>query len=231
MNIPALILMARAPQAGRVKTRLQPALTPVQCADLYEAFLGDAIDLVISMKEYASFLAFTPPECVPIFRRMIPDGMTLIPQIGTDLGQIIGTLISTLMERNYSPVVVIGSDIPTLQPGTLHGARMALQQADVCFGPSTDGGYYLVGAKQPTPAIFQDIPWSTHNVLKLSKEKAENEGLLVALLEELQDIDTFESLSPLGMTIRKLRDEPGARIPVRTEAWLNTLGLKIKGGI
>jgi rSAM/selenodomain-associated transferase 1 len=225
MNIPALVLMARAPQAGRVKTRLQPALTPEQCADLYEAFLGDAIDLVISMKEYSSFLAFTPPECAPLFRRMIPDGMTLIPQIGTDLGQIIGTLISTLMERNYSPVVVIGSDIPTLQPGILCHALRALGRVDVCIGPSVDGGYYLIGANTPISAVFHDVPWGTPCALKMTEENIQSAGLTTALLEELSDVDYARDLAVLEAQIGELHNKPDSRIPFRTETWLKAAGL------
>jgi rSAM/selenodomain-associated transferase 1 len=220
MNKAALVVMARAPQAGRVKTRLQPALTPYECAGLYAAFLGDTIDLAISIEEFIPFLAYMPVESKLVFERLIPAGMQIMPQVGGDLGQVMDMLMRRLMAQKYTPVIIIGSDIPALQPGTLRRALTALAHADVCLGPASDGGYYLVGARRPVPALFQNIPWSTPDVLKATQESARRAGLSTTLLEELSDVDTKEALSLLEEKIRKLRSEPGARIPLRTEAWL-----------
>lgn len=220
MNKPALVVMARAPEAGRVKTRMQPVLSPAQCAGLYEAFVRDAIDLAVSMEGFIPFLAYTPAGSKTVFKRLIPADIELIPQTGNDLGQVMDGLILSLLLRKFSPVILIGSDIPVLQPRTINRALAALQRADVCFGPSCDGGYYLIGAKKPVSALFQDVPWSTPGVLKVTEEKATSAGLKTVLLEELGDVDTVEDLQTLETDIRELHSKPGVRIPVRTEAWL-----------
>ena len=228
MNKPALVVMARAPEAGRVKTRMQPVLSPEQCAGFYEAFLRDAIDLAVSMEGLIPFLAYTPAESNTIFKRLIPAGMELIPQVGTDLGQVMDGLINTLLSRKYSLVILIGSDIPTLQPRTIYRALNMLEHADVCLGPSRDGGYYLIGAKKPFSALFQGIPWSSPKVLKVTLEKAISAGLTAALLEELSDVDLPSDLVVLNAEIRALHGVQGNRIPAWTENWLKSVRLNYK---
>jgi rSAM/selenodomain-associated transferase 1 len=154
--------------------------------------------------------------------------MEIIPQIGGDLGQVMDMLMRRLMAQKYTPVIIIGSDIPALQPGTLRRALTALNRADVCFGPSSDGGYYLVGAKHAISALFQNVPWSTPGVLKATQESARRAGLSTASLEEFSDVDTIEDLSLLGEEICKLRSESDAKIPLRTAAWLKAAGLNTK---
>ena len=228
MNKPALVVMARTPEAGRVKTRLQPALSPAQCADLYKAFLGDAIDLAMFMKDFAHFMAFTPAESKPIFERFVPAGMELIPQVGSDLGAVMDGLMNSLLARKYSPVVLIGSDIPVLQPRTVRRALAALETADICLGSSRDGGYYLIGAKKPVSTLFQGIPWSSPKVLKVTLEKATSAGLTAALLEELSDVDLPSDFAALDAEIRALHEVKGNRIPARTENWLKSVRLNYK---
>jgi rSAM/selenodomain-associated transferase 1 len=216
--------MARAPEAGKVKTRMQSALSPEQCAGLYGAFLGDAIDVSLSLEGMAHFLAYMPIESKSAFERMVPVGMKFIPQIGTNLGAVMNGLMGSLFAKKYSPVVLVGSDIPTLQPATVRQALSALKFNDVCLGPSSDGGYYLIGANKPVNALFQDIPWSTSRVLGLTLEKAALEGLKIALLEELADVDTAEELKSLEIEILRLRGQHGGSIPVRTESWVKRNG-------
>ena len=228
MNGPAIAVMARVPEAGKVKTRMQPVLSPERCASLYNAFLGDAIDLSMSIQDVAHFLSFTPVEGRHILERLVPPGIELIPQAGQDLGSVMDGLMKALFARGYLPVVVVGSDIPALQPRALRCALALLKDCDICLGPSRDGGYYLVGARKPVSAIFQGIPWSTPRVLELTLQKAALAGLKTALLEELEDVDTIEELKSLEKDIISLRGEPGARIPVRTETWLKNSRISSK---
>jgi hypothetical protein len=220
--------MARVPEAGKVKTRMQPDLSPERCASLYRAFLGDAIDLSMSIEGVAHFLSFTPVEGRHVLERMVPPGVELIPQAGHDLGSVMDGLMKALFARGYSPVVLFGSDIPALQPRALDCALAMLKDCDICLGPSRDGGYYLVGAGNPVSPIFQGIPWSTPRVLELTLQKAASAGLKTAMLEELEDVDTVEELQSLEKEIIRLRGEPGARIPVRTEAWLKNSSVSLK---
>ncbi len=223
MNGPALVVMARAPEAGKVKTRMLPYLTPEQCVGLYSAFLGDAIDLSVSQQGFAHFVAFTPVSSKPAFMEIVPFGVELIPQVGIDLGTIMDGLMNALISRKYSPVVLVGSDIPTIQPQIFHRSLALLKDNDICFGPSRDGGYYLVGASSRVSAVFQGIPWSTSRVLELTMEKVAMAGLKAGLLEELNDNDNIEDLKILAKDISRLRRMSGAWIPVRTEEWLKSL--------
>jgi len=220
MRGPALAVMARAPVPGQVKTRLQPHLSPEQCSELYTALLRDAIELACSVRAYAPFLAFTPAEAERYFRRLAPMRMGLISQTGSDLGQRMQGVMERLDEEGYSPVVIVGSDLPALQPATLEQAVQSLRNADVCLGPSRDGGYYLVGGRRTCAPIFKGIPWGTARVLEVTIEKSKAAGLTVALLGECADVDTLEDLDRLRLDIRRLRRIPGARVPVHTEAWL-----------
>jgi glycosyltransferase A (GT-A) superfamily protein (DUF2064 family) len=121
-------------------------------------------------------------------------------------------------------VVLVGSDIPTLQPGTIRSALISLERSDICLGPSRDGGYYLIGANKPIGTLFPGVPWSTPRVLKVTLEKAEAASLTVALIEELGDVDTIEDLNTLEIEIRKLPSQSGVRVPVHTATWLQNAG-------
>jgi hypothetical protein len=230
MKKAALVLMARAPDMGRVKTRLQPVLSPGQCADLYEAFLGDAIALASSMEGFISFVAYTPATSAPIFERLAPPNMEILPQRGDDLGRVMDNLINDLFSRGFPQVILAGSDIPTLQPQTVRRSITLLEKSDVCLGPSRDGGYYLIGATKPVSELFQGVPWSTPGVLRLTLDNAKLAGLSVGLLEEMRDVDVPEDLAKLADEIAALRKVKGSRIPERTETWLKNNRLNFKGG-
>lgn len=225
MKGPALVIMARAPVPGKVKTRLQPHLTPGQCASLYLAFLRDVIALAASIPSYTLFLAFTPREESALFRDLLLPEIELIPQNTSDLGRRMHGIMSQLEARGYSPLVIAGSDLPTLQPATLELALECLQGSDLCLGPCPDGGYYLVGARHAWAPVFQGIPWSTPEVFRLTMEKARAASMSVALLEECADVDTFDDLKRLQADIERLHYTVGARIPHYTKAWLKQYGL------
>ena len=105
-------------------------------------------------------------------------------------------------------VVVIGTDAPMVGADTVHRALEALDSADVVLGPATDGGYYLMGLRAPSPALFTDIPWSTETVLRDTVARARESGARVTYLELESDIDTADDLTPELM--RKLDLVPAA---------------------
>jgi rSAM/selenodomain-associated transferase 1 len=220
MKGPALLVMARAPVPGRVKTRLLPDLNPEQCASLSLAFLKDAIALAGQLPLYTPFLAYTPGNSSKLFRGLVPSGMELVPQTLGDLGERMNQLIVTMEIRDYSPVILIGTDIPFLQPDTLQSAISELEHVDICLGPSRDGGYYLLGMNRSDERIFRNIKWSTPDVLKQTMRNAQEARLSVSLLEEYSDIDTFDDLQSLNIDIDRLRGDPGARIPRHSAQWL-----------
>lgn len=236
MKGPALAVMARAPLPGQVKTRLLPHLSPGQCAELYLAFLRDVIDLAVSVPPFTPFLAFTPEKEEAFFRGLVlrsdlsdsrraESEIELAPQAGGGLGGRMQALMSQLECREYSPVVIVGSDIPALQPRTLLRSLECLQSTDLCLGPCPDGGYYLVGARHSCAALFRGIPWSTPRVLPATLERAKSAGISVSLLEECADVDTFDDLGRLRADMELLRRTPGARIPHHTEKWMKESGI------
>ena len=229
MKGPALVVMARAPVAGQVKTRLQPELTRDQCAAASLAFLRDVLDLAVSLPQCTPFLAFTPPEERAFFESITPQKLSLTPQTDGDIGQRMYHLMRQLEEAGYSPVILIGSDIPTLQPATLVTAIKELGDYDLCLGPSRDGGYYLIGARHIDERIFRDMQWSTPNVFTETVRKAHVAGLSLTLLEEYGDVDTFADLQELQKDIQRLRGRPGERIPLHTEAWMQEIRISFGG--
>lgn len=220
MKRPALVVMAKEPLPGRTKTRLEPELTPEQCASLSLAFLKDAIELAVSIPVFTPFIAFTPRNAFELFKTITPTGMGMLAQAGGNLGKRMLQLIETLEAGGFSPVVLIGTDIPAMQPGTLLRALEELKHHDFCFGPSTDGGYYLVGANRPDIRMFQNIEWSTSNVLRQTEQAAFQAGFTVALLEEYSDIDTPNHFKKLLADLDRLHSTSGVRIPKYTERWM-----------
>ena len=217
--------MARAPIPGQVKSRLQPHLTPQQSADLYSAFLQDILEMAVSAGACDVFLAFTPLGEEALFQRLVPASVGLFAQAEGDLGQRMCRIFQQLHQEGRSPILIVGTDIPTLQPSHLTGALERLRDHTVCLGPSRDGGYYLIGAHDAHPCLFEGVPWGTASVLRATTERAKAAGLPVALLDTCSDIDTVEDLRRLRHELEQLRQTPGAMMPRRTEIWLREIKL------
>jgi uncharacterized protein len=212
--------MARAPVPGHVKTRLQPQLSGEQCAALHTAFLQDTVALAASASSFASFLAYTPSDAESIFKRYCPPDMEIFPQDGGDLGERMNNIIVGLYEREYSPVVVIGSDVPALQPDTLRKAAESTGKDNICLGPAVDGGYYLIAMRRPFPELFTGIRWGSSTVLTSTIRKAKAAGLSIVLLEKYSDVDLYTDLDRLRTDMSRLKHTPGARVPQSTDLWL-----------
>ena len=105
--------------------------------------------------------------------------------------------VETLFARQYTRVVIVGSDVPSLPLEQYKQAITLLESNDLVLGPALDGGYYLVGLNRPIPDLFIDIPWSTDQVLALTQEKAKALGLKTALLAPWRDVDTIDDLQAL----------------------------------
>ena len=96
-------------------------------------------------------------------------------------------------------VCIVGTDIPGITPSTLGDAFDALTARDVVLGPAEDGGYYLVGLSEPRPELFDDVPWSTEAVFDVTTQRAKAEGLSVAVIDPLADVDTVGDV-PAGLS-------------------------------
>jgi rSAM/selenodomain-associated transferase 1 len=202
----ALIIVSKKPEPGRTKTRLSPPLDGEQAAALYHCFLLDTLELMRQVEIAQPILAYTPDEAEPFFRDLAGEGFELVPQVGADLGERLHNVLSRCLQGGYGQAVVMDGDSPTLPVGTLRQAFRALEDpdVDVVLGPCEDGGYYLIGVRQPCAALFCDIPMSTPQVAAETLQRAEENGLRVALLPRWYDVDVYADLQRLAEELRTL---------------------------
>ena len=199
----ALVIFAKAPIPGAVKTRLCPPLTPDEAATLHGTFVLDVLEqtrqaVTKGRLPVDRYLACAPASDHVFFQIMEErQGVRLLDQIGQDLGARMHQVFTTLFLHGYQRVIIIGTDAPTLPQSTYQEAFALLRAHDLVLGPALDGGYYLIGLKRPVPELFAEIPWSTDQVLQLTRKKAAELGLSVATLKEWRDIDTIDDLRAL----------------------------------
>jgi rSAM/selenodomain-associated transferase 1 len=220
----ALAIFAKAPIAGQVKTRLCPPLTHKQAAELFRCFLLDTVEHMCSLETVQVFLAITPADSEPLFRHMIPFPVRYLPQRGDSLGEREINMLVDMLSEGFSRAVIIGSDIPTLPVAHIQEAFTRLEdpECDAVFGPSTDGGYYLVGVREVHRPLFENVAWSTPQVLEQTLEQARLHQLAVELVPSWYDVDTVEDLQQLVIDVREKRD--GSDDVPRTRELLKRLG-------
>jgi uncharacterized protein len=190
----ALLVVAKRPAPGFTKTRLSPPLTPEQAALLYECFLLDTLAIMRQVANVQPIIAYLPAEEGAYFRDLAPD-FELIAQEGDDLGARLDNALTHCLVQGYSSAVIMNSDGPTLPPSHLASAFDALDAgADVVLGPCTDGGYYLIGLKQPAPRLLREVRMSTPNVTADTLSLATQESLRVAQLPRWFDVDEVDDL-------------------------------------
>lgn len=200
----ALVIFCKAPIPGQVKTRLCPPLTPDEAATLHGSFVLDTLErtkaAVAKLKlPLDRYLACAPSSTLIFFKIMEErQGVTLIDQVGDDLGARMNQAFETMIARRYKRVLIVGTDVPTLPLDHFKQALALLETNDLVLGPALDGGYYLIGLKRTAPGLFVGIPWSTERVLGLTQEKATNLGLKTALISPWRDVDTIEDVQTLA---------------------------------
>ena len=191
-----LVVVAKTPQPGEVKTRLLTRLTPEEATGLYSCFIRDRIREIGALQGVDLAIAYTPEASKDYFARFLSNGFQLFAQQGKDLGERLHNIFVRKLAQGYQSVCIIDSDTPDLPRSLVARAFQWLAEdtADAVFGPCEDGGYYLVGLRRDQPALFTDIPWSTARVLPLSLQKAAAIGLRTRLLPRWNDLDTVEDL-------------------------------------
>ena len=209
----ALIIFAKAPIPGQVKTRLCPPLTPDEAASLHGSFVLDAVERS-RLPMLDRFLACDPSSAHVFFKIMEErQRVRLIDQEGEDLGARMSHACAGAFKNGYRRVLLVGSDLPTLQSSAYTQALDLLATHDVVLGPALDGGYYLIGLTRPMSDLFVGIPWSTSQVLALTQRKADALGLRTALLPPCRDVDTIDDLLALietaGLEAQGPRQEGG----------------------
>lgn len=220
----AVVVVAKTPRPGRVKTRLCPPLSPENAAELCHAFLRDTVERVGRLEGVQVVIAYTPASERGFFEALCP-GAVLVPQADGDLGRRLAAIFATLCARGFRGVVAVGTDTPTLPLAFVGEAFARLDQgADVVLGPAEDGGYYLIGLRTLQPALFDGIAWSTERVFADTVHRAEREGLCVATLPRWRDVDTFADLAHLAQELEGATEHAG-----HTRSRLIELGLLRSG--
>jgi rSAM/selenodomain-associated transferase 1 len=194
----AVVILAKAPIPGQVKTRLCPPLTPDEAATLQGSFVLDIVEKAGHAAGGAGWDRFI--ACAPfkehVFFKVLAEryGLLLLDQIGDDLGLRMAHTFDELFARGYRHVVMVGTDVPTLG-GTVFGQAFdRLTAYDVVLGPAIDGGYWLIGLRASHPELFSGIPWSTDQVRAVTQQKAALAGLTATLLAPCRDVDRFEDI-------------------------------------
>src|ERR1041384_2971652 len=198
----ALAVMAKAPRAGEVKTRLVPPPAHEEAAALSACFLADtAVNMATVAAEHGAdcVAVYTPVGAEETLSQLLPANFSLLAQHGATLGDRLLRATEELLARGYKSVCLINGDTPTLPPVCLAAAVEALRRPGerVVLGPADDGGYYLIGLKRAHSSLFTDIPWSTAGVCALTVERAREIDLAVELLRPWYDLDDATSLSRL----------------------------------
>lgn len=191
-----LIVFAKLPVSGRVKTRLTPPLSPDEATLLYRCMLEDILAKIATLDGLDIKLWYEPaPAAADYFARIAPD-MESRPQQGNDLGERMAEAFRHAFAAGCGAAVIIGTDSPDLPLAAIERAceRLREPRTDVVFGPSRDGGYYLLAMKSLQGELFRDVPWGSDNVLAKSLEIAEAEGIGVSLLPVWHDVDQAADL-------------------------------------
>jgi Uncharacterized protein conserved in bacteria len=225
----ALAVMTKAPQAGRVKTRLVPPLTPEEAAELNKCFLRDTAAAIsnacyrrpvgdegntrrtrhhhaarseATAARASAIAVYTPVGVESAYTDILPVGFSLLPQRGDEFGERLYFAVEDLFKCGFDSVCLIDSDSPTVPAENFAKAveQLSANEDRVVLGPSDDGGYYLIGVKKPHWHLFDQIDWSTERVLKQTIQRATEIGIEVKLLPSGYDVDD-------GVSLRRLCNE------------------------
>jgi len=188
MTKPALILFIRNPELGKVKTRLARDVGDEQALSIYKALLKHTRDTALAVN--AQRLLFYS-QAVPKTDHWPTPAFTKLLQAGDDLGERMHLAFLQALERAYK-AVIIGSVIAQINAGIIEEAFQALEENDYVIGPALDGGYYLLGMKQPTPELFQNMEWSTPDVCQTTLDRISRLGRSCHKVATLTDIDYAE---------------------------------------
>lgn len=195
----AYVLFTREPVPGFTKTRLMPYYTAEQCAELHECFLRDIAHEMMS-RDFDIIVSYTGGE--PSFlKKTFGRKAKYIEQRGNGLGQRMENAISDVLAMGYEKAVLTGSDIPELEAETIEASFAMLSASDIVIGPTSDGGYYLIGMKKLLHEAFDVKTYGVSTVFEETVSAIEAKELTVAKVDEYHDIDTNENLADLRRRI------------------------------
>ena len=201
MSTVAVAIVCKTPLAGRSKTRLSPPLQPDECAALSACFISDLARTITALTGDGGVLGcalYTPVGSEVALRALLPANFALFPQYEGDFGERLMHGTRDLL-ATHAGAILLNSDSPTLPVAILRAAVDAMRSGDhVVLSPAHDGGYTLIGLSQDHPRLFEDIPWSTDAVYRLTVARAAELGLRVVDVPGWYDVDDAASLSMLA---------------------------------
>lgn len=189
----AILVFARAPVSGQVKTRLANDIGDAAALAAYERLGRACWDSVLGARRATgcrAHVVYTPENGEARVRGWLSEADVYEAQQGGDLGDRMSAAVAAALGGGARRVVLVGTDCPALSASLLVEAFAALDDADVVLGPATDGGYYLIGMASACTEVFADVPWSTARTLEVTLLRAAAAGLRVKQLERLSDVDT-----------------------------------------
>jgi glycosyltransferase A (GT-A) superfamily protein (DUF2064 family) len=215
-----LIVIAKAPVPGRVKTRLTPPFTPEQAAELARAALTDTLDAVAAAGFQRRLLVLDgDPGLVPI-----PPGFTVVPQVGGGLDRRLAAAFQAAAALDAGPVLLVGMDTPQVT-GPLLEACTPTSWEDATIGPAEDGGFWSLGFRSPQELKLErlmfDVPMSTDTTGAVQLGRLTGAGLRVRILPTLLDVDTVADVPAVAAAA------PGSRFAAVARAASRTLPVAV----
>ena len=202
MKTIGIAVLCKTPQAGQSKTRLSPPLRPEQCAEMSACFIRDLtanLQTLCAGGGMAGYAVYTPVGSEARLRPLLPASFGLVVQSDGDFGRRLRTSVEDILALGHHGAIIINSDSPTLPPGIVAEAAARLLQDDcVVMSPAIDGGYTFIGLSHLHRRLFEDIPWSTDAVHRLTEERAAEIGLKVCNVAPWYDVDDEATLRLLG---------------------------------
>jgi rSAM/selenodomain-associated transferase 1 len=186
------------PEKGRIKLRLSADINEETVQELYRCFVQDTIATVKKINTQI-FICFFPVDVQEKFHEWLGSQFLYLPQEGGDLGERMKHCFSEVFAKRFRRVILIGSDSPDLPASFLHTAFAELRTHEVVLGPSSDGGYYLIGFQHTAfdPSVFDQISWSSPSVLQETLKKIHHKKYSLSLLPVWSDVDTITDLRKL----------------------------------
>jgi len=209
-----LVIMAKAPKPGSVKTRLAKSLPVEAVTELYRCLLNDTISLVQTLPQ-VEVAIMCPASDVEDMTRAVGKAVRVVPQTGSGLAAALDSVFAQFAATGRPGVIALNSDSPHLPPSVLKSAFDVLEGCDLVVGPTHDGGYYLVGARETHPGLFTGDKMGTTNAFDSLLARARAMWLSVKLTAPFYDIDEAADLERLA---EELNRTPG-KAP-RTAEWL-----------
>ncbi len=185
-----LVLFAKAPRLGLVKTRLARTLGDSKALEAYQVLADATLASIAGFQDVT--VQFSPDDALQEIQSWLRPGWRTAPQGSGDLGERLARCFAQQLQPAPSRVVVIGSDCPDVSSMDVEAAWRLLETHDLVLGPALDGGYWLIGLNQTQPSLFSGIDWSTPRVLEQTLARADLRKLKTSTLRPLEDVDTPE---------------------------------------